>query len=202
MTCASLEGIKAASVSSTKLDVLSSGVGDCSSRRCEPDSGSKPAQISEPFSNHQIESYLCQNAYSLASRHFYSLRSRVAKQAIGSGFKSVSAIHPVLEPTADGKTSLWARRSALEHNCIVSAGYLETIDIWSTWPTTVEYYSSVVVVNSDGETISNYRKSFVYPPDTRWALKGKDGLFCKEIDGLDNVAMGIGKCPAQPFEIK
>lgn len=48
-------------------------------------------------------------------------------------------------------------------------------------------------MNGDGETIANYRKSFLYATDETWALEGDDGFFAGDIPGLGNAAMGIGK---------
>jgi predicted amidohydrolase len=63
-----------------------------------------------------------------------------------------------------------------------------------------EYYNSAIVVNRDGETISNYRKSFLYYTDTKWALEGPDGFYDGEIEGLGNCAIGICKWPTNSFE--
>lgn len=90
---------------------------------------------------------------------------------------------------------------AHDRNCIVIAGYPETVDISLKWPTSDEYYSSVVAANADGE-FWNCRKSFVDSANKIWALESEHGLFCEEIEGLGNVAMGIGKCPTKPFEIE
>lgn len=63
-----------------------------------------------------------------------------------------------------------------------------------------EYYNSAIVVNRDGETISNYRKSFLYYTDSKWALEGPDGFYDGEIEGLGNCAIGICKWPTNSFE--
>lgn len=63
-----------------------------------------------------------------------------------------------------------------------------------------EYYSSSITINRDGETIANYRKSFLYYTDESWALEGPDGFYDGEIEGLGNVAMGICKWPTKSFE--
>lgn len=55
-------------------------------------------------------------------------------------------------------------------------------------------------MNSEGETIANYRKSFLYYTDETWALEGPDGFYDGEIEGLGNVAMGICKWPTKSFE--
>ncbi|KFY31506.1 hypothetical protein V493_01035, partial [Pseudogymnoascus sp. VKM F-4281 (FW-2241)] len=109
----------------------------------------------------------------------------------GYNFKSLKDISPYLEPTAAGITSLWARTTALKYDCVVTVGYPEKVDISSKWPASPEYYSSVITVNKEGETIANYRKSFLYYTDETWALEGPDGFYDGVIEGLGNVAMGI-----------
>lgn len=61
------------------------------------------------------------------------------------------------------------------------------------WPTSPEYYNSAIVVNRDGETIANYRKSFLWATDEKWALEGTDGFFYSEMPDLGPTAMGIGE---------
>lgn len=109
----------------------------------------------------------------------------------GYNFKSLQHISPYLEPTASGITSLWARTTALKYECVVTVGYPEKVDLTPKWPASPEYYNSAITVNADGETIANYRKSFLYYTDETWALEGPDGFFDGEIEGLGNVAMGI-----------
>jgi protein N-terminal amidase len=127
----------------------------------------------------------------------------------GYNFKSLKEISPYLEPTAAGITSLWARTTALKYDCFVTVGYPERVDITPKWPTydslyarriklmlndrSPEYYNSSITVNRDGETVVNYRKSFLYYTDETWALENPDGFFDGEIDGLGNVAIGICK---------
>ncbi len=69
-------------------------------------------------------------------------------------------------------------------------GYPEKVDPTTKWPTSPEYYNSAIMVNPDGETILNYRKTFLYAVDERWALEG-DGFFHGEIEGLGHAAVGI-----------
>ncbi|KAG4429387.1 hypothetical protein IFR05_015133 [Cadophora sp. M221] len=109
----------------------------------------------------------------------------------GYNFKSLQHISPYLEPTTAGITSLWARTTALKYDCIVTAGYPEKVDISPKWPASPEYYNSAITVNAEGETIANYRKSFLYYTDETWALEGPDGFYDGAIEGLGNVAMGI-----------
>lgn len=115
-------------------------------------------------------------------------------------FKSLQHISPYLEPTAAGITSLWARTTALKYDCTVTVGYPEKVDVAPKWPASPEYYNSAITVNSDGQTIANYRKSFLYYTDETWALEGPDGFYDGEIDRLGNVAMGICKWPTKSFE--
>ncbi|KAI5924155.1 carbon-nitrogen hydrolase [Camillea tinctor] len=108
----------------------------------------------------------------------------------GYNFKSLHAISPFLEPTGSGITSVWARTTALKHNCKVVVGYPETADVSYKWPTSPEYYNSAIVVNEDGDTCGHYRKSHLYYTDETWALEGT-GFFKRQIPGLGKVAMGI-----------
>lgn len=54
-----------------------------------------------------------------------------------------------------------------------------------------ELYNSAIIVNSEGQAIGNYRKTFLYYTDETWALEGPDSFFSSEIEGLGNTAMGI-----------
>ncbi|KAH6963611.1 hypothetical protein DER45DRAFT_116405 [Fusarium avenaceum] len=109
----------------------------------------------------------------------------------GYNFKSLQDITPFLEPSGSGITSLWARTIALKYNCTVTVGYPEKVDVSPKWPTGPEYYNSVIVVNGDGETIANYRKSFLYSTDETWALEGGQGFYDGFIPGLGNTSIGI-----------
>ncbi|KAK2936176.1 Carbon-nitrogen hydrolase [Fusarium oxysporum f. sp. vasinfectum] len=109
----------------------------------------------------------------------------------GYNFKSLQDITPFLEPSGSGITSLWARTIALKYNCTVTVGYPEKVDVSPKWPTGPEYYNSVIVVNGDGETIANYRKSFLYHTDETWALEGGRGFYDGFIPGLGNTSIGI-----------
>ncbi|KAJ2987627.1 hypothetical protein NUW58_g4398 [Xylaria curta] len=109
----------------------------------------------------------------------------------GYNFKSLQEISPFLEPKGSGISALWARTVALKLNCVVTVGYPEKVDIKPKWPTSPEYYNSVIVVNRDGETIANYRKSFLYYTDETWALEGPEGFYGDFIPGLGTTSMGI-----------
>jgi protein N-terminal amidase len=109
----------------------------------------------------------------------------------GYNFKSLHHIAPCFEEVGSGITSLWAKTTALKHDCTVVAGYPEKVDVSARWPASPEYYNSAFMVNGDGDTVGNYRKSFLYYTDETWALEGGNGFFKRKIHGLGNVAMGI-----------
>lgn len=111
----------------------------------------------------------------------------------GYNFKSLQQISPYLEPSGSGISSLWARTTALKYNTNVVVGYPERVDVTPIWPTGPEYYNSAIIVNGDGETVANYRKSFLYSVDESWALEGKHGFFQGHVRGLGQTAMGICK---------
>lgn len=88
---------------------------------------------------------------------------------------------------------MWARTTALKYSCVVIVGYPEKVAAKDGEPTLPENYNSAIIVNSDGETIANYRKTFLYCSDEAWASEGRDGFFSSQIYGLGNVAIGICK---------
>ncbi|KAH6636828.1 carbon-nitrogen hydrolase [Chaetomium tenue] len=110
----------------------------------------------------------------------------------GYNFKSLQHIAPCLEEAGSGITSLWAQTTALKHDCTVVVGYPEKVDVSANWPASPEYYNSALAINGDGDTVGNYRKSFLFYTDETWALEGGNGFFKGEIAGLGNVALGIG----------
>jgi protein N-terminal amidase len=110
---------------------------------------------------------------------------------VGYNFKSLRDISPYLEHLNSGVSSLWARTTALKHDCTIIAGYAETVDVSDRWPANPEYYNSALVVNSDGDTIANYRKSHLYYTDETWALEGPSGFYAGRIPGLGRTAIGI-----------
>lgn len=75
---------------------------------------------------------------------------------------------------------------------MVTVGYPEKVDTSAGQ----EFYNSAITVNKDGETVGNYRKSFLYYTDEKWACEGS-GFFGGSIDGLGTVAMGICRSTAQ-----
>ncbi|KAI1284691.1 carbon-nitrogen hydrolase [Xylaria sp. FL0933] len=109
----------------------------------------------------------------------------------GYNFKSLQEISPFLEPRGSGISALWARTVALKLDCVVTVGYPEKEDVKHKWPTSPEYYNSVLVVNPDGETIAHYRKSFLYYTDETWALEGPEGFYGGSIPQFGTTAMGI-----------
>ncbi|KAK0735564.1 hypothetical protein B0T21DRAFT_412180 [Apiosordaria backusii] len=109
----------------------------------------------------------------------------------GYNFKSLQHISPCLERRDSGISSLWARTTALKHDCAVVVGYPEKVDVSARWPTSPEYYNSALIVNRDGDTVGNYRKSHLYYTDETWALEGRDGFYQGNVSGLGDVALGI-----------
>ena len=113
----------------------------------------------------------------------------------GYNFKSLEHIYPYLEPTTAGTTSVWAGTAALKYHCVVAVGYPEKVDAKPTDLDSPERYNSAIIVNSNGKTVANYRKSFLYYADEPWSLEGPDGFFSGKIDGLGSTAMGICQFP-------
>jgi protein N-terminal amidase len=127
---------------------------------------------------------------------------------------SVQKIKGFLEPTASGKSSLWARTTALKYKCAVVVGYGEvenappaymedkTVENALTaykgcetvenappaWP---KYYNSVITVNKEGYTIANYRKPLLF--DETWPVEKSEDFF--NIEGLGIIKMGLRKWP-------
>ncbi|KAK3946066.1 carbon-nitrogen hydrolase [Diplogelasinospora grovesii] len=109
----------------------------------------------------------------------------------GYNFKSLQEIMPYLEPSGSGISALWARTTALKYDCTVAVGYPEKVNMSHRRSQAgPEYYNSLIVVNGDGETVANYRKSFLYYTDETWALEG-DGFYAGEVGQFGKVAMGI-----------
>lgn len=123
-----------------------------------------------------------------------SIASKQTKRLItlaGYNFRSLEHISPFLEPCGSGISALWARTTALKYNCPVAVGYPEKVDPTDSWPTSPEYYNSVIIVNEDGETVANYHKSHLYYTDETWSLEGEDGFFEGYIEGLGDTSIGI-----------
>ncbi|KHN95768.1 protein amidase [Metarhizium album ARSEF 1941] len=109
----------------------------------------------------------------------------------GYNFKSLSEISPFLEPSGSGISSLWTRTMALKYDCTVITGYPEKVDPTLKWPTNPEYYNAAIIVNGEGETVANYRKTHLYYTDETWALEGPAGFFGQTLHGLGRTAIGI-----------
>ncbi|KAG8416134.1 hypothetical protein J3459_013757 [Metarhizium acridum] len=109
----------------------------------------------------------------------------------GYNFKSLGDISQFLEPSVAGISSLWTRTTALKYDCTVITGYPEKVDPTFKWPTNPEYYNAAIIVNGEGETVANYRKTHLYYTDETWALEGPAGFFGERLDGLGRTAIGI-----------
>src|SRR5204863_8433343 len=68
-----------------------------------------------------------------------------------------------------------------EDDCVATVGYPEKVT--KKPPAPPEYYHSAIVVNSDGDTIANYRKPFLYCAKTP-ALEGPSGFIDSQIPHL------------------
>lgn len=109
----------------------------------------------------------------------------------GYNFKSLPEISPYLEHSGSGISSLWARTVALKYDCTVIVGYPEKVDLSKQWPASPEYYNSAIVVNGDGETVANCRKTHLFTSDEKWALENPRGFFGGHLVGLGQTAVGI-----------
>ncbi|KAK0670838.1 hypothetical protein QBC41DRAFT_363732 [Cercophora samala] len=119
----------------------------------------------------------------------------------GYNFKSLQHISPCLERRDSGISSLWARTTALKHDCAVVVGYPEKVDVSARWPASPEHYNSALIVNRDGDTVGNYRKLHLFYTDETWASQGRDGFFRGNVAGLGDVALGI--CTdINPYELE
>lgn len=110
----------------------------------------------------------------------------------GHNFGSYDEVAPYLEPPGSGISSLWARTIALKHNTNVLVGYPEQIDASGGSRAGPKQFNSAILVNGDGETVANYRKTFLHSLDESWAREGQD-FFGDHVPGLGNIAIGIGK---------
>jgi protein N-terminal amidase len=71
----------------------------------------------------------------------------------------------------------------------VAVGYPEKVDA-AEQAAPPEYYNSLVVVDSAGEKVAHYRKSFLYYTDATWAREGQ-GFYGGKLGSLGQAAMGI-----------
>ncbi|KAK4148791.1 hypothetical protein C8A00DRAFT_19439, partial [Chaetomidium leptoderma] len=79
-------------------------------------------------------------------------------------------------------------------------GYSEKVD--AECPASPEYYNSALVVDGDGDTVGNYRKSFLHCTDETWARESSDGFFRGELPGLGNVGLGIVRPSSNPYKLE
>ena len=118
----------------------------------------------------------------------------------GADFQSLQHVTPFVEPTAAGISSFWARTAALKHSCTVVVGYPERISIILPRPGSFEYYNSSIVIDKKGDTIANFRKSFLYHTDGPCVSQGPDEIFDGGINGLGNVTLGRFQWTTDSFE--
>jgi protein N-terminal amidase len=108
----------------------------------------------------------------------------------GYNLKSLGHISSCLEFAESGISAALARQAALKHDCTVIVGYPKKIDPSDDWPSNPEYYNSAIVIDGDGENITNYRKSHLYYTDETWALEGS-GFWAGRLPRLGPAALGI-----------
>ena len=92
----------------------------------------------------------------------------------GYNFTSFQHISPHLEPTAAGPSTVWARSTAANLNCVVTVGYPEILqpptrqnDCCSSGD--IVAYNSTVTVAPSGQILAHYRKTHLYYTDETWA---------------------------------
>ena len=107
----------------------------------------------------------------------------------GYNFGSLEDINPCLEDAESGISCLWARTIALDHCCTVVVGYPEKVD--TECPASRECYNSALIIDGNGDTVGNYRKSFLHCTDEAWARQSSEGFFRGELPWLGNVGLGI-----------
>ncbi|PVH73176.1 carbon-nitrogen hydrolase [Cadophora sp. DSE1049] len=114
----------------------------------------------------------------------------------GYNFRSLEHISPFLEPTTAGTTSMWARTAASRYGCVVTVGYPEKAGSNAEWPASPEYFNSAIIVDADGNTVANYRRSPLYFADEPEGLVDPEEFYHGEIDRLGSVAIAIYKRPS------
>jgi protein N-terminal amidase len=112
---------------------------------------------------------------------------------LGYNFKGLEHITPYLEPTTSGTTAEWAKSAAVKYGCVVVVGYPEKTAVKPDDTESAKLFNSAILVNPQGETIGNYRKSFLYYTDETWAEESPGTFFSGEIEGLGSTALGICK---------
>jgi protein N-terminal amidase len=98
-------------------------------------------------------------------------------------------IYPILEPSGSGISSLWARTTALKHECTVVAPYPEIVNPGAH--NVPGHYNSAIIVNEDGETLGNYRKRHLHTTDETWASEGTQGFYDGELPDVGYAAVGL-----------
>ncbi|RDW74330.1 putative protein N-terminal asparagine amidohydrolase [Aspergillus mulundensis] len=94
----------------------------------------------------------------------------------GYNFPSLEAIKPYLEPAGQGPSAAWARKTAKQLGCKVCVGYPEVEVTNNNGQREEKYYNSLLVLDEQGNTLLNYRKTFLYYTDETWASEGSAEL--------------------------
>ncbi|KAL9128732.1 MAG: hypothetical protein Q9217_002639 [Psora testacea] len=117
---------------------------------------------------------------------------------------TLASIHPLLEPTCAGPSTIWAHQTAAKYRCLVSVGYPELL----TLPASREVvdkggtedsvaYNSTVTMSPDGEVLAHYRKTHLYYTDEGWATEGPEGWLIQALplqDHNEKVKAAFGIC--------
>ena len=114
----------------------------------------------------------------------------------GYNFPTLSAIEPLLELTATGLSTVWARKTAQRLQCTVAVGYPEHSK------SDGKKYNALVFVNANGDVVAHYRKTFLYYSDEVWASEGQ-GFYAGELPvgslangsaGFSSIKVAVGIC--------
>lgn len=97
------------------------------------------------------------------------------KPLLGYNFKSLDDIIPHLEDKDSGTTSLWAQATSRRLKCFTIAGYPEISADDN------KRYNSCIFVDPEGTVVTNYRKTFLFETDEKWASEGS-GFFSGALD--------------------
>ena len=90
----------------------------------------------------------------------------------GYNFPSLPAIKPYFEAAGQGPSGIWAKETAHRVGCKVCVGYPEVVVANAEDNERETYYNSLLVVDGNGDVLVNYRKSFLYYTDEKWAAEG------------------------------
>ncbi|KAG0182700.1 Carbon-nitrogen hydrolase [Apophysomyces sp. BC1021] len=101
-------------------------------------------------------------------------------------FNSKEEISLLVEDAETGPSVKWAKKEAIRLQCFVIVGYPQVVQESEN----SLYYNSLCCVNSRGEVVKTYQKSFLYEADERWAEEGP-GFVSVVIPGLGKVGFGI-----------